>query len=423
MHILFIPSEEYVPEDTPMAAIFQHDQAKLLINEGNQLGALSFRFPFSVRIFIRSIVLRNNNNLQSYSRLGIIVLFMKYIFNPTSVSLFKEVKDGVNIVRCKGFSGPFKPFQGANQEIILEKYGSAAFGLYCKNYGTPDIIHSHNLLFGGVLADYLATKYKIPHMLTEGSSMHVMDNLSEEVRAVAQEKIKSIKHIYSVSPSLSFQLQALYKISAAEIEWMPNVIPQEFEDMELSNTEPSADSEFKFLNVANLIPLKGQSELIKAFAKALPAIPNAKLDIIGGGELFHELNALVKELNLTERVKIHGIKMRNEVVSYMKNCSVLVLPSHYETFGVVLIEALTLGKPILASKCGGPECIVNDGNGLLFEPKDVNDLSEALFKIYKKHESFNSKLIRDDVIHRFGKKKFVQRLITEYKKNIHDNNS
>jgi glycosyltransferase involved in cell wall biosynthesis len=99
----------------------------------------------------------------------------------------------------------------------------------------------------------------------------------------------------------------------------------------------------------------------------------------------------------------------------MQNCDVFVLSSIVETFGVVLIEVLAVGKPVVATKCGGPEDIVNQDNGILVPTKDVHALAEAMYNIYLNINKYDASLIRNDCISRFGKDSFVEKLRHIYK--------
>ena len=80
----------------------------------------------------------------------------------------------------------------------------------------------------------------------------------------------------------------------------------------------------------------------------------------------------------------------------MNNCDTFVLASRYETFGVVYIEALACGKPVIATKCGGPNSIVNENNGYLVNIDDIEALSNSMKLMFQNIENYDARLIRKE---------------------------
>ena len=107
---------------------------------------------------------------------------------------------------------------------------------------------------------------------------------------------------------------------------------------------------------------------------------------------------------------------RELVLKEMQNCSFFVLTSNYETFGIVIIEALSCGKPVVSTKCVGPEEIINDTNGLLVEKENVKSLSKGLVYMYKNINNYNSKQIRENCVNLYGEKSFILQINKAYKK-------
>lgn len=82
---------------------------------------------------------------------------------------------------------------------------------------------------------------------------------------------------------------------------------------------------------------------------------------------------------------------------------VFVLTSHHETFGVVYAEALACGKPIIATRCGGPESIVTSENGVLVNVGDITAIRDALLKVIRDREQYHPEVIRTDFLARFSR--------------------
>ena len=92
-------------------------------------------------------------------------------------------------------------------------------------------------------------------------------------------------------------------------------------------------------------------------------------------------------------VIFHGTKAKQEVVECMRQCDFLVSPSLFETFGVVIIETLACGKPVIATRSGGPEEILNKETGILVPQKDIDALANAIDYMLSHHGEYSSEKI------------------------------
>ncbi|WP_455924730.1 glycosyltransferase [Pseudomonas putida] len=129
-------------------------------------------------------------------------------------------------------------------------------------------------------------------------------------------------------------------------------------------------------NVGRLHPDKDQATLLRGFAQALPALPaGALLAIMGSGRLEQDLKELAAELNIGEHVRFLG--QVPEARRYFRAFDVFALSSDNEPFGMVLLEAMAAGVPLLATACGGAKEVV-EGVGILFPFGDAGHLAQAL---------------------------------------------
>ncbi|MDB9964261.1 glycosyltransferase [Vicingaceae bacterium] len=416
MHILILPSEYFITKENPIAGIFQFDQAKIFIEEGNKVGVLAVKPRYSLKELFREI----RNRFSKRNGFKQIVEDLLFLLFPIPFAFKKEQKEGINIIRFNGSYGLTRTSDFKGRLEKWKKIGDYAMAKYIKKHGKPDVMHAHNMKYAGMMGNYLSKKYNIPIVLTERSSEHKMKKFPNDLESMISNHFQIMTNLNAVSPSLVKTIEKRYKVEVDKIKWFPNVIDKLFE-ME-QPTSSLDESKFVFLNVASLIPIKGQEELIKAFDAAFSERDNVILRIVGGGYLRSKLEQLIVDLNLSNRVELTGFKDRNEVVKEMRNCNVLVLPSHHETFGVVLIEALALGKPLIASKCGGPECIVNQQNGFLFDTEDVGGLSVSMQEMKNNYSEYNSLEIRKNLLETFGKEIFYTRIKEIYQKAINDNN-
>jgi glycosyltransferase involved in cell wall biosynthesis len=135
--------------------------------------------------------------------------------------------------------------------------------------------------------------------------------------------------------------------------------------------------------IARLTKTKGIEYLINAFYDIAKKYNHVRLVIIGDGEERKSLENLVKKLNIKDKVyflgNIPGAR------DYIKNFQIFVLPSLFEPFGLVILEAFSAKVPVIATKVGGIPEIIRDGvDGILVPPKDINALSTAIVTLIEK---------------------------------------
>ncbi|WP_397450229.1 glycosyltransferase [Pseudomonas sp. NA-150] len=162
-------------------------------------------------------------------------------------------------------------------------------------------------------------------------------------------------------------------------------------------------------NVGRLHPDKDQATLLRGFAQALPTLPaNSELVILGTGRLEQDLKELAMELGIGSRVSFLG--QVPEARRYYKAFDVFALSSDHEPFGMVLLEAMVAGVPLLATAAGGAKEVV-EGVGILFPLGDEQHLAQALghlakldgqqredcaeLMLLRLHERFSDQAVRD----------------------------
>lgn len=129
-------------------------------------------------------------------------------------------------------------------------------------------------------------------------------------------------------------------------------------------------------NVGRLHPDKDQATLLRGFALDLPGLPeNSQLAIMGSGRLESDLKALALELGIGERVLFLGQVAQGR--RYFRAFDVFALSSDHEPFGMVLLEAMAAGVPLLATACGGASEVV-EGVGILFPLGDAEHMAQGL---------------------------------------------
>ncbi len=162
-----------------------------------------------------------------------------------------------------------------------------------------------------------------------------------------------------------------------------HVLPNPLSITAFSDEGVNQDQEAILLCVGRFRQEKGHASLLEAFATVAGDFPEWRLRLVGDGELRQQIKAQVHELGLTNRVEMPGV-LANVADEYRKS-SVVVVPSFYESFGLVVIEALASGRPVLGFKdCLGPLNIAVDGfNALLVDGSSnrMTNLADGLHKL------------------------------------------
>jgi teichuronic acid biosynthesis glycosyltransferase TuaC len=151
-------------------------------------------------------------------------------------------------------------------------------------------------------------------------------------------------------------------------------------DKEMCRTQLKLPLDKKIIfNISNLIEPKGHKYLLSAISDIISVSDNYLCYIAGKGYFKKRLDLLVTDLNLGENVRFIGWISDNEIPIWMNACDLFVFPSLAESFGIVQIEAMACGKPVVATRNGGSEeVIISEDFGLLVEPANPNDLAEKI---------------------------------------------
>lgn len=383
MHILIIPSEHFVTQIQPLGGIFQYHQAKALNNVGYQIGILSVGY-----ITPRYLV-------------------SKYIYKK------EEKKENINIKReYKQLYFPHRyiPFKVLKANYI--KMADKLYKEYIKEFGIPDIIHAHNFLYAGIIAKFIKDEYGVNYIVTEHSSSFVRNKLSSGKIKSIENVAKNALKVTAVSSSFN---NILKEYTKTNIDLLPNIVDDFFFQKKFQN---KISKNFIFLHIASLDKNKNQELLIKSFEKIAKLNHNVYLNIAGSGYMKKYLESLVKKLDIQKQVNFLGRISQEKVRDEMMKSNCFVLSSNFETFGVVLIEALACGLPLIATECGGPKDIVNKQNGILIKTNNQLELKKAMLYMYENSYKYDREKLRNGAKEKFGEKTFIENVIKYYKVRI-----
>ncbi len=263
----------------------------------------------------------------------------------------------------------------------------------------PDIIHAH-VFTAGVPAVVLGKLYRVLVVITEHWTVFPRLALGPVDRRRLRFAVNRAEMVLPVSNALKEAIET-YGIRT-RFRIVPNVVNTEVFCPIASADGSNEDGVKKLLLVGVLSPQKGVPYLLEALSQIRLQRSNSRLDIVGDGPNRLEYEELSGKLGLTELVRFHGFRQKNEVARYMQECDFYVQPSLWETFGVVYVEAMACGKPVIASRVTGPMEIVNEDVGVLVPPKDVPALVAAINHMLDKHQNYSSERIAEYARERFG---------------------
>jgi len=376
MHILLINSDIYEPFSYQMSGIFQLQLSNILIDNNHRVGMLSA----GVLPFFYKGTLKAGMNVSVENNLHVVRNFFKPILPGRIILEFSE-------------------------NLILPKY-IQAFKTYIENNGLPDLIHCQNSLFAGKAALSLRKKgFNIPIIITEHSSAYSRGLISAKNLKSTQFVIDKCDLFTTVSVSQKNFFKNL------NIEVLNNQVDTFFENAELIPINELTDGmNFDFITVGLLDDNKNQIIILKAIENLINKYDKIRLHIVGDGPNFEKLVSFVNEKNLTNNIVFHGRLNRENLLALMQKCVCLIVSSNVETFGVTALEALFLGRPCIATKCGGVEDFLNDSNSILINRNNSSELALAIEHIYLNYHRYNSLTIREDISKEFGTRAFYSRL-------------
>ena len=265
---------------------------------------------------------------------------------------------------------------------IFEAHGVSGYS-FPKTLSKLDINKPFVHTIHGVLADEYEQAKKSGDSSFRGRiANYLMKHLSKLEKKTA-EKASLIVTISNYSKQMILKH---YDIEASKIRIVPNgVDPGKFKpikDSEYIRRQFGLGKDLNVLFVGSLIPRKGLIYLVNAAKVIVASQPNTKFIIVGDGPLKYELKDSVKAVNLSKNFMFMG-NIKEEQLSALYNCAdVFVLPSIQEGQGIVILEAQSSAKPIVAFDIGGVnEAVRNGETGLLVESGNTDALAEGLLKI------------------------------------------
>lgn len=281
---------------------------------------------------------------------------------------------------------------------------------YITKHGKPDIIHVHNLYLAGIVANNIKKKYNVPFVITEHSSVFLRKGfLTKRNLKIASEVFNNASKLIVVSESLKKSISKILPV--IKIEILPNMVDTSFfKPLKKANNR----NYINFISVGNLDKNKNHSLLIDAFFKLSKTIQNIDLKICGEGPEKQNLQDKIVNLKIDNKIKLMGFQNRKQLLEMYRNSDCLVHTSNYETFGVVIIEALSCGLPFISTRSGGPEDIYEKPFGFLVDCNNAAMLKQSMMKFINEKDDFSKEIIRNKTISIYSHQVFLKEILKIY---------
>jgi len=355
---------------------------------------------------------------------------------------FYEAKDGVEIYRAPSLRIPgiseYNTFS-----LLCGAISLALVALYVLKKHGIDIVHIQDVSMAAMAGLLLTFLFKRVFVFKYGGDLvfeYVTLKKSKEswgfsfgVEKAWEISDLSVKILYQIQkqytkcfdyllPDSCYGAKLLQKMGAHE-----NKIKVVLNGIDVETFSPVADNTLikKKLNLqgpiiltaARLIPLKGIDYLIKTVPFVLERFPKATLLIVGDGPERTKLMKLAQSLGLNDSVFIIGDVAHDEMKYFLASADIFVLPSFFETIPNALLEAMSMGKPVIASNVGGLAEVIKDREtGILVPPGDTAAIKEAIMEILSNKDlaEFLGANARSFVTKNHAWKDFVSRIVDLY---------
>lgn len=240
----------------------------------------------------------------------------------------------------------------------------------------PDIIHCQNLSLGWM--PFLINFFdKYPYVIYgRGEDVYADYWLK---KAILRKTIKNADAVITLTEDMKKKTSECYN---RDIFVIPNGITlNRYEKKQSLNIDISNDEKV-ILYVGRLNAIKGVEYLIEAMDKVNRNYSNARLLLVGDGNLRRILENRVEKLGLSRCITFVGLVSTQDVSKYLANADIFVLPSLSEGFPNVILEAMAVGLPIITTKIRGLPEIVKEGiNGYLVDPKNSDQLADKILDL------------------------------------------
>lgn len=378
MKILFIPS--WYPPDGGWSF---RDMAIGLLNRGHKV-AILYAKPISVK---------KRPDLLLWRDLSI------------------SCEDGLTVYRC---TYPVIPRLTIAAPLFYANACKSVFLKYMKEHGVPDIVNANSSVWAGYAAAHIKKEFNVPYVISEHRGRFTL--FTKEARALIKWWFPfylktAFHHVDGVRLVGSLLLNGLGRYRTEKARW--EIISNGIDTAFFTTFENKDDSCFTIVSVGGLNHGKGMDILLASYLQLHTKYKNSQLIIAGDGRERTKLQQFVSDNNLNDSVTFTGQMDRNGVRNLLRNAHLFVLPTRYEAQGVVYLEAMSCGLPIIGTEATPPE-ICPPFAGIRVPIDDIVSLKNAMEHVYKNYADFNRMQIREFAVTEHDRKVVTDKIIALY---------
>lgn len=317
--------------------------------------------------------------------------------------------ENVSVLYPRVLGGVLHRTHGLDARLALPTVQRLARRLHAER--RIDLIHAHMIYPDGVIAAKIGRSLGVPVVTTEHANWKPWLDAEPAVRAQVLEVLPWIRIVTAVSESTR---QTLYAVAGTSLRamLMPNVLD------EAAFPAPGVESRVpgRVLFVGAVRHVKGLDILVRAIALLRSDRSEVHLRVIGSTlspshrRDEERVRKLVTSLGLDAHITFAGYQDAAHVSAEMRQATVVAVPSRRESFSAVTIEALASGTPVVATRCGGPEELLDDHVGRLVAVEDPVAMAASLAEVLLSPGLFDPRALRARVIPRFGLAASTERL-------------
>ena len=264
---------------------------------------------------------------------------------------------------------------------------------------SPDVIHGNIGYPGAFWAWLVSTVIRKPYVITEHTSRFAANFRSSIHKLLTLFSLKRAKAVISVSTSAAAEVSAFINKQPIVI---PNII--DFEKFPVLTRNNDATWQIGFLGSLN-----GNTKGLDILLNTLVNVNTEFVLHIGGaGKLLEEYKVLAKRLKIEDKCIFYGFVSHVEVPNFMKRLHFFVSASRFESFGMVMVEAMACGLPVVATASGGPSDFINSANGILVDKENIPALQHGIESMMKNYQQYDPDQIRAFAVKNYSASKFVE---------------
>jgi len=360
------------------------------------------------------------------------------IQNPR-IGGIKSFSPQARVIHLKG--GPERPIDRTQLHDSLPEFTHNLESFIIRNKEKYDVIYSHYWL-SGLVGEGIKRSFNLPLVHIFHTLTFMKKRVLESANREHPLRLRSEEHLARLSDAIisssRHEMQCLvdeYSIPCSKVKviypGMNQTLFFPVDGASIPQDMKRRKGERILLYVGRIDPVKGLMSVIDALnllkRDDTSLYDLLKIVIIGGGEKdkellqnkeYNRLQAAIIKNNLEGKIIFLGSKKQSQLRRYYSASDALIVPSLYESFGLVAVEALACGTPVIASKIGELESLVQEGkNGFAFHPNDPVSLAESIRQFFSREKSiWDKQRIRSDVLRRFSWEKTAQETYTFLKK-------